>query len=260
MSTSLCSAVTYSTGLGEREAEGEREDISCIISCSSTRCLSDLVHDMPPCFSVSSSLALLYLIPSLHPPVSLTDAHFICLPVFPSQLYLFPRMFIRLFSPPCTHGLQLAAEEAHSEPGRACLHAPPPLPIRARRQIPPLPLHPFLTTRSRGSVFCCSWMALSKSLFVRPVCLSCMSDENSDPFFPTRSASSGIIAGPSAPLHTHTRAHTHTPLKHHIFHFLGMAEEPREEIQYIYENNLDGCCDERSLDCGYTPTGKVRGR
>lgn len=125
MSTSLCSAVTYSTGLGEREAEREREDISCIISCSSTRCLSDLVHDMPPCFSVSSSLALLYLIPSLHPPVSLTDAHFICLPVFPSQLYLFPRMFIRLFSPPCTHGLQLAAEEAHSEPGRACLHAPP---------------------------------------------------------------------------------------------------------------------------------------
>lgn len=98
MSTSLYSAVTYSTGLGEREAEREREDISCIISCSSTRCLSDLVHDMPPCFSVSSSLALLYLIPSLHPPVSLTDAHFICLPVFPSQLYLFPCMFIRIFS------------------------------------------------------------------------------------------------------------------------------------------------------------------
>lgn len=114
MSTSLCSTVTYSAGLGEREAEREREDISCIISCSSTRCLSDLVHDMPPCFSVSSSLALLYLILSLHPPVSLTDAHFICLPVFPSQLYL------------CTHGLQLAAEEAHSEPGWACLLPPAP--------------------------------------------------------------------------------------------------------------------------------------
>ena len=88
--------------------------------------------------------------------------------------------------------------------------APSRPPIRARRQMPPLPLHPFLTTRSRGSVFCCSWMALSKSLFVRPVCLSCMSDENSDPFFPTRSASSGIIAGPSAPLHMHARTHTHT--------------------------------------------------
>lgn len=40
--------------------ETEREDISCIISCSAKRCLSDLVHDTPPCFSVSSSLALFY--------------------------------------------------------------------------------------------------------------------------------------------------------------------------------------------------------
>lgn len=87
MSTSLCSAVTYRTGLGEC-----REDISCIISCSSKRCRSDLVDDMPSCFSVSYCLALLYTI------LSLTDALFICLRVSPSQLYLFSSMFISLFS------------------------------------------------------------------------------------------------------------------------------------------------------------------
>ena len=94
MSTSLCSAVTYSTGLGEcRQSEREREDISCIISCSAKRCLSDLVHDMPPCFSVSSSLALLYMFLSLCLPVFLTDALFIGLPVFPSLFYMFPSIF-----------------------------------------------------------------------------------------------------------------------------------------------------------------------
>lgn len=39
--------------LGE-DSEG-RGDISGITSCSARRCLSDLVHDMPPCFSVSCS-------------------------------------------------------------------------------------------------------------------------------------------------------------------------------------------------------------
>lgn len=34
----------------------------------------------------------------------------------------------------------------------------------------------------------------------------------------------------------------------------------KKKIQCIYENKLDGCFDECSLDCGYIPTGKVRGR
>lgn len=67
MSTSLCSAVTYSQASESTEGR-ERDDISCIISCSAKRCLSDLVHDMPPCFSVSSSLVLIYIYDSVSPP------------------------------------------------------------------------------------------------------------------------------------------------------------------------------------------------
>lgn len=99
MSTSLCSAVTYSTGLGECR-EGEREDISCIISCSSKRCLSDLVHDMPPCFSVSSSLALLYMIPSL------------CLPVFPHRCSL----YLSACSLPVSLHVYLSSPTIHPRP------------------------------------------------------------------------------------------------------------------------------------------------
>lgn len=103
---------------------------------------------------------------------------------------------------------------------------------------------------------------------LHPVCLRCMSDENSDRFFPTRSASSGIITSPSATLF-HTNTHTHTPppptssLKHQIFLFQGRVEGAREEgkkeIRYILKTN-SGYFDECSLDYGCIPTGKVRGR
>lgn len=62
-----------------REDSEGREDISGIISCSVRRCLSDLVHDMPPCFSVSCSR-------SFQTPVCLN----VWLPVCASRPYLFP--------------------------------------------------------------------------------------------------------------------------------------------------------------------------
>lgn len=91
-----------------------------------------------------------------------------------------------------------------------------------------------------------------KKPFPRPVCLPYTSDENSDSFFPTRSASSGIVSSSLQPqpqracTHTHTRAyanHTSSPsLKHQISNFSSRSMEERDgkkEIQHIYENKLD---------------------
>lgn len=100
MSTSLCSAVTYSTGLGEhRERVREREDISCIISCSAKRCLSDLVHDMPPRFSVYSFLALLYVNLSLCLSVCLScwSTFYLSVCVLLLTLPVSPSTFLSLF-------------------------------------------------------------------------------------------------------------------------------------------------------------------
>lgn len=85
-----------------------------------------------------------------------TEGLFVCfLPVF-LPLY-------RLLS---TCGRFLAAEAARRGLTLG-IFAPPSL--QATGQMPPR--HSFLTTRSRGSVFCCSWTALSKSLsFTLSVC------------------------------------------------------------------------------------------
>lgn len=57
-----------------------------------------------------------------------------------------------------------------------------------------------------------------KKPFLHPLCLRRMSDENSDRFFPTRSASSGIVSGPLLPLVPNPPT---SSLKHQIFHFQG---------------------------------------
>lgn len=66
-----------------------------------------------------------------------------------------------------------------------------------------------------------------KNPFLHPVCLCCMSDENSDLFFPARSASSGIANSPLHPVQTHT--HTPPTLKHHYISFCSRDEEATDE-------------------------------
>lgn len=108
-----------------------------------------------------------------------------------STVYLLP-VFLLLYLLLSTRGHFLAAEAAPRGLNWAYL-----LPLLSRRHAKCCLYTHFLTTRSRGSVFCCSWTALSKSL--HSVCLCRTSDENSNRFFPTRSASSGVVSGPLPP-------------------------------------------------------------
>ena len=206
MSTSLCSAVTYSTGLAECR-ERDREDISCIISCSSKRCLSDLVHDMPPCFSVSSFRLSVCLSFSLILFLS------VCL-----SFYLFPTIFIPLLSyhPPTACSWQQRGHTAGPGGYIRSPFSPGDTPDAAS------PSTPIFDHTVKRECFLLLLDCAFKKPFLRPVCLRCTSDENSDPFFPTRSASSGIVTSPLPPFtHTHTH-HTPTPsLQHQIFHFQG---------------------------------------
>lgn len=201
--------------------ETEREDISCIISCSAKRCLSDLVHDTPPCFSVSSSLALFYGVLSLCVSVCLLSLSVFL--SFPPGLTTFPPSSSQV---PAAYSWQPRGHIAGW-----VRYARYPLPSgRHSRCRLSLYTH-FLTTRSRGSVFCCSWTARSKSFsFALSVCAARLT-KTQDPFFPARSASSGMAAGPPAPTPvTHTHHTPTTSLEHQIFHVRsgGGGEEARD--------------------------------
>lgn len=188
----------------ESERERKREDISCIISCSAKRCLSDLVHDMPPCFSVSSSLALLYAILSL--PVFLT----IFLLPLPLDTACFPLSLFRYPSNTKTYPWPAAGSRGGAVRAKAGKFAP--YSFQASRQTLPFPLHPFLTTCSRGSVFCCSWIALSKSLsFALSVCATRLTKTQTSFFQPEVLvlASRTALCNTTHPkTRTHTRTHT----------------------------------------------------
>lgn len=123
-----------------------------------------------------------------------------------SAFYLLP-VFLLLYLLLSTRGHFLAAEAAPRGLTWAYL-----LPLLSRRHAKCCLYTHFLTTRSRGSVFCCSWTALSKSL--HSVCLRRTSDENSNRFFPTRSASSGVVSGLSL-------RPPDSSLQHQILHFQG---------------------------------------
>lgn len=180
MSTSLCSAVTYSTGLGEcRQSERER--------------VRERIY--PVSFPVLPSdvfltLFMICLHASQYPPLWRFYSCF-CLSVclsFSLMLFLllclsFPHCSSWCYPPsssPTIYPRPAAGSRGGTLQAEAGMFSPPS--IQTTRQMLPFPLHPFLTTRSRGSVFCCSWTALSKSLFLRPVCLRCTSDENSTLF------------------------------------------------------------------------------
>lgn len=78
--------------------------------------------------------------------------------------------------------------------------------LQAKCQMPPL--HSFLTTWSRGSVFCCSWTALSKSLsFALSVCAARLTKTHTAFFQPEV-----LVLAPS-PAPSPPFMHTHHPLQ-----------------------------------------------
>lgn len=123
------------------------------------------------------------------------------------------------------------------------------------------PLCSFLTTLSRGSVFCCSWTALSKSLSFTPSVCAARLTKTQTAFFQPEVLVLASQTSPLPPFHAQPSPST-SSLKHQIFHFEGRVEEVREEGEKrdtVYsENNLDGCFDR--VDIGCVPTGKVRSR
>lgn len=124
-----------------------------------------------------------------------------------------------------------------------------PFSLWASSQMPPLPLHPFLTTWSRGSVFCWSWRALSKSLSFTVSACAARLTKNADPFFPAWSASSGIVCNPLPPPHT-------TPfLRHQMLHVQGRPEMRGKKLSIFMKTNWT-----RAVACRYTPSRKVRSR
>lgn len=268
MSTSLCSAVTYSTGLGEhRERVRERRYIlyhflfcqaMSFWPCSwyASTLLSILLPGAFICESVSLSVCLSFLLIRF-----LSVCLRLALDSTCFSLYL--PVSLRL------HTVCSWQYKVHTagRGGYICFFS-----FQASRQMPPLPLHPFLTTWSRGSVFCCFWTALSKSLSLALSVFPTRLTKTQTPFFQPEVLVLALWAAlcnpnPNVLAHTHTRAyanHTSSPsLKHQISNFSSRSMEERDgkkEIQHIYENKLDWCFDKCSLDCGYIPTGKVRSR
>lgn len=197
MSTSLCSAVTYSTGLGEcRQSERERERIypvsfpvlpSDVFLTLFMICLH--ASQYPPlwrfytcfCLSVCLSLSMmLFLLVCLSFPLCST-----CFP--PSSS---PTIYPRLAA-----GSRVGTHFSPFSPGDTPDAASPSTPI--------------LTTRSRGSVFCCSWTALSKSLsFALSVCAARLT-KTQTPFFQPEVLVLALQPALCPHLHTH---HTPTPL------------------------------------------------
>lgn len=147
-----------------------------------------------------------------------------------SAFYLLP-VFLLLYLLLSIRGHSLAAEAASRGLTWAYL-----LPLLSRRHAKCCLYTHFLTTRSRGSVFCCSWTALSKSL--HSVCLRRTSDENSNRFFPTRSASSGVVSGPLPPFFPFTDPQTlHCNTKYFIFTAVsGLRRWRRDRVKH---NKLD---------------------
>lgn len=149
----------------------------------------------------------LYMILSLCLPVLLTDVLFICLPVFPSRRYLFPSIFISLlsFHIPTACSWQQRGHIA-GRGGYICSpFSPGDTPDAAS------PSTPIFDHTVKRECFLLLLDCAFKKPFLHPVCLCCTSDENSDPFFPTRSASSGIVTSPLPPS-THTHTHHSNPL------------------------------------------------
>lgn len=220
---------------------------------------------MPPRFSVYSFLALLYVNLSVCLSFLLIRFLSVCLRLaLDSTCFsLYLPVSLRL------HTVCSWQYKVHTagRGGYICFFS-----FQASRQMPPLPLHPFLTTWSRGSVFCCFWTALSKSLSLALSVFPTRLTKTQTPFFQPEVlvlASWAALCNPNPNVlaHTHTRAyanHTSSPsLKHQISNFSSRSMEERDgkkEIQHIYENKLDWCFDKCSLDCGYIPTGKVRSR
>lgn len=167
-----------------QRVQREREDISCIISFSCKRCHCDLVHDMPS-WCHFPSLVLSYMI------LSHTDALFYqsaCL--FLSALPGFPLLYLLLYN--C--GQLLAGETAHCG-----LSWPYLLPLHSGRNAR-CRLYTHFDHMVKRECFLLLLDGTFKKPFLHPLCLRRMSDENSDRFFPTRSASSGIVSGPLLPL------------------------------------------------------------
>lgn len=179
------------------QAFGEcREDISCIISCSS-RAVS-----FWPCSRYASVL-------SQYPPASWRfNASFcrslmlhlsVCVSF--SELYLFSSVFSLRFSHR-TLTVSSWQQQGHVAGCLGLLF----LPLLSRRRARCRPYTHFLTTRSRGSVFCCSWTALSKSLsFTLSVCAARLT-KTQTAFFQPEVLVLAIVASPWPPyyLRTHT--------------------------------------------------------
>lgn len=116
----------------------------------------------------------------------------------PDSLHLYSLLFL-----PYTQ--RLALEEVHRGLRWAYL-----LPLFSRRRARcRLSLYTHFRPHGQDGVF-----SVALGLHFQRFPSSCLSDENSNPFFPTRSASSGIMTGP-----LHLPSHTPPTLKHQIFHF-----------------------------------------
>lgn len=166
--------------LGE-DSEG-RGDISGITSCSARRCLSDLVHDMPPCFSVSCSRCF-------QTPVCLTA----CL----SPPYLFPSFsFCLLLS--CTAC-------SWQQRGRVYF-----LHFKACCQMWPLPPYPFFahTANREHFLLLLDVVLKKKKPFLHPIRLS----YTKTPYFQPEVA---VLASETCFVKRHLHKHTDNPTTPH---------------------------------------------
>lgn len=150
------------------------------------------------------SLPLLVLIPSLCLPVFLTDALRTYLCAAPSH----PHLFLSTFYPQLVAGSRGGTWRADVGTVYTCSCSP----HQATCHILPLTLHPVFDHTAKRETFLLLLDCTFKNPSLRPVCLCVVSDENSERFFPARSASSGIA---------NSKTHTHTPssLKHRNISF-----------------------------------------
>lgn len=237
------------------QAFGEcREDISCIISCSS-RAVS-----FWPCSWYASMLLSILLPPGALMQISAARWCSIYLSVCCSRSSTcFPPCFPSVS--PTVHSRSVAGSSRGTLRAAWASFSPPSL--QAACQMPPL--HSFFDHTVKRECFLLLLDRTFKKPFLHPVCLRCTSDENSDRFFPTRSASSGNRSQPLAPLLlTHTHPHLQPPLWNTKYFILeaglrGRKQRGEKEIQYILKTNY-GCFDKCRLDGQCVPTGKVRGR
>lgn len=213
----LPSAVLSLTAHGSESAEGERQDISCIISSSAKRCLSDLVHDMPPCFSVSSPWRF-YTQLCLY----LTDAVFFFFFLnLSASLYLSPSIFISLFSSHTSMAaLQLAAGMG-ARCGLSWVSLLLPL-LRSRRLARGcLSLYIHFWPHGQEGVFSVALGPHFQKAFSRSVSVcAARQTKTRTPFFqPEVLVLASWTAFCTLPPSTHTHHSPVPSLKHQIFHF-----------------------------------------